>query len=389
MNSSWPTVKLGEVLGQRKEFLRIDDFATYKRCRVQLHAQGIVLRDQVLGSEVKTKTQQVCRAGEFLVAEIDAKVGGFGIVPPELDGAIVSGHYFLFEVHETQLDRRFLGYFAKTPGFAEQVKAQGSTNYAAIRPSHILAYDIPLPPLEEQRRIVTKLDAVSEKIGKARICRAEGDEGESRVLIAMAHRADLGTDAKARLGWQRVRLGEVITQVADEHVVDTAGTYPNVGIYSYARGLFAKPPIGGLATSAVKLNRVHTGQFIYSRLFAFEGAYAKVEAEFDGCFVSNEYPTFECDRSKATPEFVAAYFRAPAVWSKVAAGSKGLGHRRQRVQPGQLLSHELYLPPLAWQERIAGVMAKVHSLDEEARKAGEDLGGLMLAILDRAFRGDL
>ena len=48
--------------------------------------QGIVLRDEVTGALIKTKSQQVCRAGEFLVAEIDAKVGGFGIVPEALDG---------------------------------------------------------------------------------------------------------------------------------------------------------------------------------------------------------------------------------------------------------------------------------------------------------------
>jgi type I restriction enzyme S subunit len=259
----------------------------------------------------------------------------------------------------------------------------------SVSPGRFLSLEIPLPQLEEQRRIVAKLDAVSEKINEARARRAEADEGRHRVLIAMAHRGDLSTGAKASLGWRRVRLEEVVTQVTDERAVDTGATYPNLGIYSYARGLFAKPPIEGLATSAAKLNRVRTGQFIYSRLFAFEGAYAIVEPEFNGCFVSNEYPTFECDRSSATPEFLAAYFRAPAVWAQVAAGSKGLGDRRQRVQPGQLLSHELYLPPLAWQERIGGVMAELRSLGEVTRKTGEELDGLMPAILDRAFRGEL
>src|SRR3990170_1809232 len=104
---AWPKVRLGEVLTHRKEFVIIDDLQTYKRARVQLHAQGIVLRDEVPGALIKTKKQQVSQAGEFLVAEIDAKVGGFGIVPPGLDGAIVSSHYFLFVPDENRLDRRF------------------------------------------------------------------------------------------------------------------------------------------------------------------------------------------------------------------------------------------------------------------------------------------
>jgi hypothetical protein len=37
MSTKWPKVKLGEVLRQRKEFVIIDDLATYKRPRVKLH----------------------------------------------------------------------------------------------------------------------------------------------------------------------------------------------------------------------------------------------------------------------------------------------------------------------------------------------------------------
>src|SRR3989454_6680728 len=117
MKTVWPRVRLGGVLRHRKEFVAIDDLTTYRRPRVQLHAQGIVLRDEVLGGLIKTKQQQVCHAGDFLVAEIDAKVGGFGIVPEALDGSIVSSHYFLFEADVRKLDRRFLAHFARTPAF--------------------------------------------------------------------------------------------------------------------------------------------------------------------------------------------------------------------------------------------------------------------------------
>ncbi|MGA2499633.1 MAG: restriction endonuclease subunit S, partial [Tepidisphaeraceae bacterium] len=169
-------VPLGDVLTHRKHFVQIDELTVYKRCRVQLHAQGVVLRDVVPGAEIKTKKQQVCQAGEFLVAEIDAKLGGYGLVPDDLDGAIVSSHYFLFQINVEKLDRAFLGYFCKTPAFADQVAAQGSTNYAAIRPSHVLAYKIPLPPLSEQRRIVARIEHLAAKIAEARSLRHQAAE---------------------------------------------------------------------------------------------------------------------------------------------------------------------------------------------------------------------
>ncbi len=183
METPWPLVPLGKVIQHRKEFIEIDDFEEYKRCRVQLHAKGVILRDIIDGYRIKTKKQQVCRTGEFLVAEIDAKVGGFGIVPPELEGAIVSSHYFLFVIDESALDRVFLDYFIRTPDFQEQVSARGSTNYASIRPHHVLEYEIPLPPLAEQRRIVARIEELASKVEAAQALRSRAVE-EAEALKA-------------------------------------------------------------------------------------------------------------------------------------------------------------------------------------------------------------
>ncbi len=186
--SEWPVVVLDNLITQRRKSIFIDDFAEYKRCRVQLHAQGIVLRDAVSGAEIKTKKQQVCKAGDFLVAEIDAKVGGFGIVPDDLEGAIVSSHYFLFEIDEEKLNRHFLDYFIRTPNFRDQVTAQGSTNYAAIRPNDVLGYQVPLPPLPEQRRIVARIEELAAKINEARGLRQQVIEESEALTSAYLHR---------------------------------------------------------------------------------------------------------------------------------------------------------------------------------------------------------
>jgi type I restriction enzyme, S subunit len=204
VNNSWPLVPLGDLLTHRKEFVQISDFENYKRCRVQLHAKGIVLRDTITGAEIKTKEQQICRAGEFLVAEIDAKVGGFGVVPDELDGSIVSSHYFLFEVNEGKLHARFLDYFVRTPFFRDQVSARGSTNYAAIRPHHVLQYQIPLPPLPEQRRILARIEELAVKIYEMQGLRQKAEEAVG-VLLQAEKRKRLMPLAH----WQKLKLREI------------------------------------------------------------------------------------------------------------------------------------------------------------------------------------
>jgi type I restriction enzyme S subunit len=387
--SAWPLVPLASAIQYRKEFVQIDDLSNYKRCRVQLHAQGIVLRDTVPGAEIKTKKQQVCKAGDFLVAEIDAKVGGFGIVPEELDQAIVSSHYFLFEVNGKVLNRRFLDFFIRTPAFREQVAAQGSTNYAAIRPNDVLGYKLPLPPLPEQQRIVARIEALSARIDEARGLRQQAVQDEERLLVCMAHREDLPTNEKLRSGWFETTVGRICRFTDESESVDGSRSYPNLGIFSYGRGVFPKPSIEGVATSAKKLRRVRAGQFIYSRLFAFEGAYAMVPPELDGHYVSGEYPTFTCDPTKACAEFLWAHFRSPNVWQTVAAGSKGLGNRRQRVQPDRVLEYRLWVPPMEWQRKIQSVQTKVDALKKLQGETAAELAALLPSILDKAFKGEL
>ncbi|GEO08295.1 N-6 DNA methylase [Segetibacter aerophilus] len=159
-NCRW--VELGNVITQRKKFIVIDEFTKYKLCRVQTKALGVVLRSEKTGFEIKTKEQQLCKEGDVIFAEMDARFGGYGIIPSDLDSSIVSSHYFLYEIDHEMLDSQFLEYCLKQPWFLEQVIAKGSTNYASIRPHNVLNYQIPLPTIQEQRSIVSKLKSITE-----------------------------------------------------------------------------------------------------------------------------------------------------------------------------------------------------------------------------------
>ncbi|QYU70690.1 restriction endonuclease subunit S [Leptolyngbya sp. 15MV] len=164
-----------------------------------------------------------------------------------------------------------------------------------------------------------------------------------------------------------------------------------MGIYSFARGCFGKPPIDGNLTSAPTLYRVRSGQFIYSRLFAFEGAYAVVPDELDGAFVSNEFPCFDVQRDRVLPRYLRWMFLLPKVWAALAEGSKGMGDRRKRVHPDQLLAFRAALPPLEVQrrivERLDAVEAKLRQIDRIRQEAQAEVRVLiaraLAAIVDR------
>lgn len=77
------------------------------------------------------------------------------------------------------------------------------------------------------------------------------------------------------------------------------------------------------------------------------------------------------------------------VWNQVAAGSKGLGDRRQRVKPERLLAHRLMLPPMSWQRQIAHMAAKLDNIKSLQAKTAAELDALLPSILDKAFKGEL
>lgn len=370
---TWPKVALGEVIRQRKSFITIDDDATYKRCRVQTNARGVVLRDAVLGAEIKTKKQQVCRAGEFLVAEIDAKAGGYGLIPAALEGAVVSSHYFLFEVDEAQVERDYLGWYSRTDQFFDQVRAVGSTNYAAIRPSDVLQYTMPLPSLAEQRRIVTRLDTATTAVDRVHALRG----AVSVDLAALVIRAN------ETYGAQPVRLADALTLDEDRVAVVPDIIYPQVGIRGFGGGLFRKGGVTAADTTYRHFNRLAAGQFVVSQVKGWEGAVAICADEFAGLFASPEYRTFRCNPTALNPAYFAHLCRTAWFHAKLAPATRGQGARRERLRPEMLLAISIPLPPIDVQNRLIPLFDGVAAA--AASSGMDDLDHLLPAMLDKAF----
>jgi type I restriction enzyme S subunit len=373
----WPRMALGEVLRYRKDFIQIENTEKYKRCRVQLHAQGIVLRDNVSGADVKTKRQQVCRAGEFLVAEIDAKHGGFGLVPSELDGAIVSSHYFLFEINNSLLDRRFLDYFCRTPDFREQIEAQGSTNYAAIRPSDVLNYSMPFPALDEQRAIVTRLDAVAEKARRVEAT-LDGIEADAERLLAIRFRETIeGAEWRA--------MADVAPLIRREIQIDPEESYTELGIRSFYKGCFHRRTLSGSEFTWQSLFRVKTGDLIFSNIMAWEQAIAIAGNKDDNCVGNHRMLTCATTPGIAVPGFLWYYFTTADGFAKILAASPGTAARNKTLKADALMSTQVPIPKLAKQQAFDELQAKVAAIKAKHAETRRELKALLPSMLEKIF----
>ncbi len=401
MSQSWPPVPLGRAIKQRAEFVRIDDLQEYKRCRVQLHAKGIVLRDTVSGSVIKTKEQQVCKAGEFLVAEIDAKVGGYGIVPEDLEGAVVSGHYFLFEIEEDILDGRYLDFFIRTPAFADQVRAQGSTNYAAIRPAHVLGYSMPLPPLDEQRRIVVRIEELAAKIQEARHLRSEAVEEVDAFMYGVVTRLDDEVRESAplatleRLSSQKkgsLRSGPFGSALLHEEFVSEG--VPAIGIQDVQENCFVLTRRWNVTPEKARELERYTirPRDVLVTVMGTLGRACVVPDDTPRMVSTKHVWTITLDHSKAEPRWVSFWLnfsrrvRDDLLGQGTGTAISGLNGQKIR----KLSLPEISVPQ---QRRIVayldGLQAKVHALTRLHAETAAELDALLRSVLERAFKGEL
>ncbi|MFO1341524.1 MAG: restriction endonuclease subunit S, partial [Burkholderiales bacterium] len=61
----------------------------YHEVTIKLWGKGVISRGKVYGRDV-VSVRRVVRANQLIMSKIDARNGAIGLVPPELDGAIVS-----------------------------------------------------------------------------------------------------------------------------------------------------------------------------------------------------------------------------------------------------------------------------------------------------------
>lgn len=364
----------------------------YPMTGVLSFGRGLFVKESIVDGATSYKHFLRIKRNHVVMSQLFGWEGALALASEEFEGRFLSPQFPTFVSDESRLSREFLGWWLKRPATWSELFKRGTglgDRRRNLTPESLLSLPIPLPSLDEQRRIVKILDSASGLINKLQIDTQDIVSTAERLVQQLAFRHDLTDSLKAEAGWKQTNLATILKAYHDPVEVEPTASYPNIGMYSYARGPFLKSPIDGLSTSAKVLYRTKAGVFIYSRLFAFEGSYGVVDPVYGGHFVSSEYPMFEVDEEVCHIDFLWAYFKSPKVWAKVAHGSKGLGSRRQRVQPEQLLKHTLWLPPLRNQLQISAVRAKLNNLSALHAESTVLQNSFLPSLLDRAFKGEL
>ena len=189
--TSYELKPLSSLLQREKKVVYVEENQDYKQVKIRLYGKGICLRGTKKGKQIKTKKQYVIRQGQLLCSRIDARHGAFGIVPQELDGAIVTGSFTAFKIDEKVIDPLYLTLVCTSTFFMAICgqKSSGTTERAFLNHDALLGIKIPIPPLAYQREIVTDY---YDKIRKANELEMTIMNLEERVKALLA--SSLGID---------------------------------------------------------------------------------------------------------------------------------------------------------------------------------------------------
>jgi type I restriction enzyme S subunit len=383
MREGWRETTLGEVAEQVKRPLTLMDDSIYQRVTIRLRGRGIVERDVVPGSKIKTKRQFVINRGDLLVAEIDAKVGGFGIVPSDCDGAIVSSHYFTFSIDEARLLADLLNLICSSNQMTQHVQAVGSTNYASIRPADVLELPILLPPLDEQRRIVDLIAAVDEAIEAAEGVKSASDQARRGLLGEL-----LSEERAEREGWRRSTLGEVAQTVIGRtpprdqpHYWTSVLDRPFCTIADMTSEcvLPQREGVTEVAEHEGKARRVPAGSLIMSfKLTLGRVGFASVDL-----FPNEAIAWLRPDSSLVEVRYLAISLSAMDLATLADRAVKG-----RTLNGSSLRAIPILLPPLDEQRRIVDIVSAADDQASTADSLATTLRTLRSALLADLLSGD-
>lgn len=378
---SWRKLRIGDVLVRVKDDVQVDDFVTYSRITIRMAGKGVALRDRVIGSEIGTKRQFIARSGQFVLSKIDARNGAFGVLPEECDNAIVTGNFWVFDVDHTRLDSRFFNYLSKSPEFVAACVAasDGTTNRRYLQEDAFLHMEVPVPDLPDQQAIVARLDTLAEKTREVE-AHLHAVERDAEHLLALRF-----SDVIAEV--PLLTMAEVAPLVRREQSIDLDGIYPELGIRSFGKGTFHKPPLSGSEVGTKRLYRIEPGDLLFSNVFAWEGAIAIAQPADAGRFGSHRFITCCAVPGLVTAEYLRYYFLTNDGMLRIGEASPGGAGRNRTLGLEKLMAIQVPVPPLAAQQTFDRLQADVAALKAKHAAIRQANAALQPATLERLFAG--
>jgi type I restriction enzyme S subunit len=344
--------------------------------------------------------QEVCKGytafldGDILVAKITPCFENGKIAQATLDHNIGFGstEFHVIRPRDGKADARYLLHFLRQ----EHIRRDGEhrmTGSAGQRrvPEHFLAsVEIPLLPLEEQRRIADVLDKADTLRAKRRAILAQLDALAQSIFFDM-----FGDIARNEKNWSLVPLPSVIyfqegPGIRNWQFREEGIKLINVGNIVDGR-LFTENTERYLDPIEVEHTYKHflldVGDFVVASSGVTWGKIAEVEQWHLPLCLNTSMIRFRSIRDDIDKQFIRAFVESQAFRQQIMRLITGSA--QPNFGPAHLKQVRVPLPPLALQRDFARIVASIKKLKTVHQASLEKMNELFASIQHRSFRGEL
>jgi type I restriction-modification system DNA methylase subunit/restriction endonuclease S subunit len=361
---------LNNLLFQKSKKIILDDNTLYKQVTIKLYGKGILLRQEIVGADIKTEGQFIINSGDLIMSKIDARNGAFGIVPSFLNNAVVTSSFPYFEIQKEKVNPKYLESIITQKRFYEQINnmVSGATGRRSVDVKDVLSLQIPLPPLEIQNEIVEKIEKQKQIIEGA-----EKIEAASNIdydIFAEYEKKNIEKFADINPSKQiKISENDFVTFIPMEAVDDISGK-------------ITKPQERPLYEVKKGYTYFADGDVIFAKITPCmeNGKTALAENLKNGIgFGSTEFHVFRTNPNKLIAKYIYYFLRTKKF--RELAKEKMTGASGHKRVPESFLKEYVYpLPPLEIQRQIVEkldrqmeALESVRFLKAEAEKRIEEI----------------
>ena len=405
----WQWVKLGEVCQHRTGIWgpEASDPAQGFPIVRSTEIEGFRIRPQGASIRVVRTTQVEAyklESGDILVSKSSGSphlVGWPAIFEDPKDGKVYLFSNFMLRLRSDRrrLEPWFLLYYLHSPiARSVYLGAQDTTSgLRNLRVREFLAQPIPLPPLEEQKRIVARIEELMGRVREARRLREEAKQEAERLWQAVLAQTFPRPGSELPEGWQWVRLEKVArvfsgSPAPQDKRYFEGGVFPfvrvqDLGRYGITTNLLETAhKVNEKAVKELRLVQAKSGTILFPKSGAAILTNTRAILGEDAYIVSH-LAGIEPKRD-ALENLWAFYWLCTVDMAQYIDNPAYPSLRLSKIK--QIL---IPLPPLEEQKRIVAhlqeVQEKIKALKEAQDQTEEKLKRLEQAILNKAFRGEL
>lgn len=398
----WKWVKLAEVARINKEerdprkepdkeFIYIDISSVEG-------GTGHILRvKKILGKKAPSRARRVIHTDDVIMSTVRPYLKSFTIIPKEFDDQICSTGFAVLSCQEWIIPK-YLFYVLFSDIVIHQCNEMMiGAHYPALRFDQVAQIMIPLPPIEEQKRIVSRLEQLVSRAEEAKRLRRMAKEETEKIMQAALNK--VFSRAKEE-GWDWIKLEDCckINPSCSEikHLPDDIEvTFVPMTAVNEITGRIEKPEVRLLGEVRRGYTYFKEGDILFAKITPCmeNGKSAIARNLINGIgFGSTEFHVLRPLKDRVISEWVHYYIRQKSFRDEAARNMTGsVGQQRVPVQ--FMKSVKIPLPSLDEQRKLVTYLnkmtEKVGTLKIIQQKTEEDIEKLIPAILDKAFKGEL